>query len=187
MGAKAMVRPRRASPGAGTAMSERLRLADGQVPARARRSCARWPRPAEMRVRAGGPQAEVQPLARAGALGVSSRSAHGVSEFSASFLAAHGGIAGELLYQLGHRLVQDVGVDILVVFMALAGVTLLTGASPVAVIRAFVAVAGGGTRLLRALSDRGLSARRLRRELLAGGPAEAPDPAIGELAPPEPD
>jgi S-DNA-T family DNA segregation ATPase FtsK/SpoIIIE len=123
----------------------------------------------------------------AGTLGVSSRTAHGVSEFSASFLAAHGGIAGELLYQLGHRLVQDVGVDILVVFMALAGVTLLTGASPVAVIRAFVAVAGGGTRLLRALSDRGLSARRLRRELLARGPAEAHDRAFGELAPPEPD
>ena len=38
--------------------------------------------------------------------------------------------------QLAHRLVQNVGVDILVVFLLLAGVILLTGASLASVIRA---------------------------------------------------
>ena len=43
------------------------------------------------------------------------------------YLQAHGGVVGEALYQLAHRLVQGVGVDILVVFLLLVGVILLTG------------------------------------------------------------
>ena len=40
-----------------------------------------------------------------------------------------GGVAGQALYELSHRLGQDVGVQILVVFLALAALILLTGAS----------------------------------------------------------
>ena len=58
------------------------------------------------------------------------------------FLQAHGGVVGEALYQLTHRLVQNVGVDILVVFLLLAGVILLTGASLASALRATGSGAG---------------------------------------------
>ena len=59
----------------------------------------------------------------AGTLGLSSdagRRAH--RPWSSAHLQSHGGIVGEALYRLAHRLVQDVGVDILVVFLLLVGV-----------------------------------------------------------------
>ncbi|HEV2979917.1 MAG TPA: DNA translocase FtsK [Solirubrobacteraceae bacterium] len=61
--------------------------------------------------------------------GLSSARGAGTSHWSASFLQRHGGAAGETLYVGAHALVQDVGVDILVVFLALCGVTMLTGGS----------------------------------------------------------
>ncbi|MEA2315743.1 MAG: segregation ATPase FtsK/SpoIIIE, family [Solirubrobacteraceae bacterium] len=109
----------------------------------------------------------------AGTLGISSGHAHARAPWSSDFLGAHGGVAGEALYQLAHRLVQDVGTEILVVFLALAGVVLLTGASLASALRA----TGGGllesTRILRALGARQASAR-------------ATDQSDGELRPPEP-
>jgi DNA segregation ATPase FtsK/SpoIIIE, S-DNA-T family len=61
--------------------------------------------------------------------GLSSASGSGASHWSASFLQARGGAAGEALYVVAHALVQNVGVDILVVFLLLCGVVMLTGAS----------------------------------------------------------
>src|SRR4029077_3670527 len=52
-------------------------------------------------------------------LGVSSGPVTGEASWTSASLQAHGGVAGEALYQLAHRLVQDVGVDILVVFLLL--------------------------------------------------------------------
>ena len=75
----------------------------------------------------------------AGTLGVSSGGGRGHikgTSWTSAFLQAHGGVVGEALYQAAHRLVQSVGVDILVVFLFLVGVMLLTGASLASVIRA---------------------------------------------------
>jgi len=89
----------------------------------------------------------------AGTLGVSS-GAGGVSSKGASwtsaFLQAHGGVVGEALYQGSHRLVQNVGVDILVVFLFLVGVILLTGASLASAIRATGTGVADTTRMLKA-------------------------------------
>lgn len=76
----------------------------------------------------------------AGTLGVSAGQGRagtsGVSQWSAHFLEARGGVVGEGLYVVAHRLVQQVGVEILVVFLFVVGVILLTGASVATVLRA---------------------------------------------------
>ncbi len=74
----------------------------------------------------------------AGTLGVSSGTpADARSEqWSSAFLQSHGGILGQGLYWVSHRLVQTVGVDILVVFLLVVGVVLLTGLSLAVVVRA---------------------------------------------------
>jgi S-DNA-T family DNA segregation ATPase FtsK/SpoIIIE len=94
----------------------------------------------------------------AGTLGISSRHAGGSGTWSSSFLQAHGGIVGEGLYQLTHRLVQNVGVEILVVFLMLAGVILLTGASLAGVLRVTGSGLADTTRMMRALGERRLRA-----------------------------
>ena len=63
----------------------------------------------------------------------------GESSWSGVFLQSHGGVVGESIYQVSRRLVQSVGVDILVVFLALAGASLLTGISPARALRAAAA------------------------------------------------
>jgi len=93
----------------------------------------------------------------AGTLGVSSTEAaqeKGAS-WTSAFLQAHGGVAGEALYQGSHRLVQSVGVDILVVFLFLVGVILLTGASLASAIRATGSGVADTTRMLKAHRPRG--------------------------------
>ena len=72
----------------------------------------------------------------AGTLGVSSGQGTPASHWSSAYLQAHGGAGGQALYEAAHRLVQQVGVDILVVFLLVVGVILLTGASLAAVLRA---------------------------------------------------
>jgi S-DNA-T family DNA segregation ATPase FtsK/SpoIIIE len=113
----------------------------------------------------------------AGTLGVSSgpeRSGVGqAGAWSSAFLQAHGGVAGEALYQATQRLVQSLGVDILVVFLFLVGVTLLTGASLATALRATGSGLIDTTRMVRA--------RVATAEHRSAG---APTPA---LAPPEPD
>src|SRR5437660_9297231 len=47
----------------------------------------------------------------AGTFGISSGPARGQAHWASGFLQAHGGAAGEALYVVSHRLVQDVGVD----------------------------------------------------------------------------
>jgi S-DNA-T family DNA segregation ATPase FtsK/SpoIIIE len=74
----------------------------------------------------------------------------GRSQWSASFLDARGGALGQLLYDVTHRLVQQVGVDILVVFLFIVGVTLLTGASLATILRATGSGVVDSTRILRA-------------------------------------
>jgi DNA segregation ATPase FtsK/SpoIIIE, S-DNA-T family len=128
----------------------------------------------------------------AGTLGISSAPVRGAGAWSSSFLQAHGGVVGEALYQVTHRLVQDVGVEILVVFLMLAGVILLTGASLASGLRATGSGLVDTTRMLRALGDRSAAARAaggawpqepdLEDDLAAGmRGVQPPEPAPAEL------
>ena len=113
----------------------------------------------------------------AGTLGVSAGARAG-QIWGSAHLQSHGGVVGQALYELADRLVQNVGVNILVVFLMLAGVILLTGASLAGVLRA----TGNGlidtTRMVRAIGER-------------PQPQRSHDPLLqlsadDSLAPPEP-
>jgi DNA segregation ATPase FtsK/SpoIIIE, S-DNA-T family len=106
----------------------------------------------------------------AGSFGVSAHTR--ASAWSSARLQSHGGLLGEALFQLFHRMVQQVGVDILVLFLALSGVVLLSGAS----LASILAATGHGvidtTRAMRAAAtSRSSSAQRLL----------VPEPAPAEL------
>ncbi len=88
-----------------------------------------------------------------GTLGVSSGSPDTAEAWKSSALQSHGGVVGESLYQAGHRLVGGLGVDILVLFLALAAVVLLTGASLAGAIRTTGSGLIDTTRRMRALGD----------------------------------
>jgi S-DNA-T family DNA segregation ATPase FtsK/SpoIIIE len=156
-----------------------------------------WPRMRPLRTGATCLAAAVTMALAAGTLGVSSSASPntGESSWSGVFVQAHGGVVGEALYQLTHRLVQNVGVDLLIAVLLFVGVTLLTGASPAGVLRSAAGRAAGATKIgierLRAWA-------RARRAIaggdgVAGGAGEglrlAP-PAAGydpsEMNPPEP-
>jgi DNA segregation ATPase FtsK/SpoIIIE, S-DNA-T family len=126
----------------------------------------------------------------AGTLGISAGQSTPGSHWSASFLEHRGGIFGQAIYEVAHRLVQQVGVDILVVFLLIAGLVLLTGASIATVLR----TAGGGlidtTRVVRRMAQEGRrEAPPIEAQEAEGWPtarrAEAQDAA--ELAVPEPE
>jgi DNA segregation ATPase FtsK/SpoIIIE, S-DNA-T family len=123
----------------------------------------------------------------AGMLGLSSGPHAGQARWSSSFLESHGGVFGEALYQLAHRLVQDVGVDILVVFLLLGGVVMLTGASLAgamagagrAIARAGGLARSGAGKALGALG--GGRAERAAAEVDSRAALEVPEPDDGEL------
>src|SRR4029077_9930186 len=116
----------------------------------------------------------------AGTLGVSSGPVTGEASWTSASLQAHGGVAGEALYQLAHRLVQDVGVDILVVFLLLVGAILLTGASLGGALRATGSGLADTTRMMRTLADRRAS------DAPEGASTEEFAAALGGVRPPEP-
>jgi S-DNA-T family DNA segregation ATPase FtsK/SpoIIIE len=121
-------------------------------------------------------------------LGVNSSPAARGASWSSAFLQAHGGVVGEALYQASHRLVQDVGVGVLVAFLLLAGVTLLTGTSPARALRAGSAGALTMIRIVCAAGLRSAGGVRHRRrpagdERGEGPPTPAAAPAV---RPPEP-
>jgi S-DNA-T family DNA segregation ATPase FtsK/SpoIIIE len=131
----------------------------------------------------------------AGTLGVSSGTPTGApaaEQWHSAFLQAHGGIMGQGLYWAAHRLVQSVGVDILILFLLVVGVVLLTGASLAAVLR----TTGNGlvdtSRVLRARASaleqasRGIQEERSRRaqaksRVADGDSVQPPEPAPDEL------
>ncbi len=108
----------------------------------------------------------------AGTLGVSAGTPDG-AQWNTAFLSARGGAVGQVEYVVAHRLVQQVGVDILVVFLLIVGIVLLTGASLASAIRA----TGGGvmdtTRMLRTLAT---TEAKPRKE-----PIQPPEPLHDEL------
>ena len=126
-----------------------------------------------------------------GAFGVSAGTPDGGSsgQWRPGSLESHGGIAGQALYWVAHRLVQTVGVDILVVFFALVGVILLTGASLAAVLKSTGSGVMDTTRVLR---SQVLALERASREMLdEWAPREHSRPigtsSVPGVQPPEPD
>ncbi len=126
----------------------------------------------------------------AGMLGLSSGSPQGTRSWSSAHLQTHGGVAGQALYELTHRLVQSVGVDILALFLLITGVILLTGASIASVIRATGSGLVDSTRMVRAIGERRADEREAprprvsKRALQEDAPLEQmqlPDPAPEEL------
>ncbi len=93
----------------------------------------------------------------AGTFGVSSSAHSTEAAWSSAFMQSHGGVIGAALFQLAHRLVQDVGVDILVVFLLLVGTILVTGASLGGTLRATGSGVAETTRMMRSLSERRLA------------------------------
>jgi S-DNA-T family DNA segregation ATPase FtsK/SpoIIIE len=133
----------------------------------------------------------------AGTLGVSSSASPntGESSWSSVFVQAHGGVVGEALYQVSHRLVQNVGVDLLIAVLLFVGVTSLTGASPASVLRFATRWAASRTKLAIQRLRAWARARRAIAggEGVAGGAGEGFPltlPAAGydlpEMTPPEP-
>jgi S-DNA-T family DNA segregation ATPase FtsK/SpoIIIE len=109
----------------------------------------------------------------AGTLGVSAGTPAG-AQWSTSFLSSRGGALGELMYVASHRLVQEVGVDILVVFLLIVGVVLLTGASLATALRATGTGVVDTTRMLRTLAS--TAETKVRSE-----PLSPPEPAPEDL------
>jgi S-DNA-T family DNA segregation ATPase FtsK/SpoIIIE len=93
----------------------------------------------------------------AGTFGISSSAHTTETAWSSAFMQSHGGIVGAGLFGLAHRLVQDVGVDILVVFLLLVGTILVTGASLGGTLRATGSGVAETTRMMRSLSERRLA------------------------------
>ncbi|HEX3519549.1 MAG TPA: DNA translocase FtsK [Solirubrobacteraceae bacterium] len=119
----------------------------------------------------------------AGALGLSSSPGRDIHPWLSSHLQSHGGVIGQALYEVSHRLVQSVGVDILVVFLLLTGVILITGASLASVLRATGTGLVESTKMMRSLSQRPEPQRATRRTV-----AELEHEQEGfALRPPEPD
>ncbi len=113
----------------------------------------------------------------AGTLGLSAGqgSVHGSEQWRTAFLEARGGIAGQGLYWASDRLVQRVGVDIIVVFLFVVSLVLLTGASLAAVLRAT------GNGLVDTTRVLGRHRPRLRRR-----PRELANRSSDAVLPPEP-
>ncbi len=125
----------------------------------------------------------------AGTLGVSSGTPVDASseQWRSAFLQSHGGILGQGLYWVADRLVQTVGVDILVVFLLVVGMVLLTGLSLAVVVRA----TGNGlvdtSRVLRARASALESASKSARdERSKRTQTDSEKSAEHSLQPPEP-
>ncbi|HVP01543.1 MAG TPA: DNA translocase FtsK 4TM domain-containing protein [Solirubrobacteraceae bacterium] len=114
----------------------------------------------------------------AGTVGLGS-GPHAVS-WASAHLQARGGALGEALYAASSRALGDLGSHVLAVFLFLAGILLLTGASVAGVLRATGSGVADTTRVLRSATA---------PVLARGGEAAAepppvvlpPEPAAGEL------
>jgi S-DNA-T family DNA segregation ATPase FtsK/SpoIIIE len=127
----------------------------------------------------------------AGTLGVSGGPSAESSQWSSRLLQQRGGAVGEALYVAAHRLVQQVGVDILVIFLLAVGLVLLTGASLATVLRATGSGLVDSTKLLRTRVAERRPDRALRVVGEVGEPSRpseelAPHP-MEQLLPPEPE
>jgi S-DNA-T family DNA segregation ATPase FtsK/SpoIIIE len=125
----------------------------------------------------------------AGTLGVSGGTPTNATagQWHSAFLQSHGGMVGQGFYWVAHRLVQTVGVDILVVFLTLVGAVLLSGASLAAVLKATGNGLVDSTRVIRARAQALERASRERLDERAERPERGPsEEEAGSILPPEP-
>ncbi|MDQ4071942.1 MAG: DNA translocase FtsK 4TM domain-containing protein, partial [Actinomycetota bacterium] len=108
--------------------------------------------------------------------------------FDPVFFRSHGGALGEAFFWVARLLLQEVGADILVVFLFTAGLLLLTGATVAGVLRATGEGIGSTSRRMRQSTGElaGLvGSRAPRRQRRRRGPSQrAPGPSTGR--PPAP-
>jgi DNA segregation ATPase FtsK/SpoIIIE, S-DNA-T family len=149
-----------------------------------------WPQLRPLRAGAICLAAAITMALAAGTLGVSSGASpqSGQSSWSTVFLQSHGGVVGESLYQVAHRLVQSVGVDILILFLLFIGVTQLTGASPAGAARGIGTGVAQGLSWLRARLELARSHRAgAGRNTDTSADALAASALAHDIAPPEPE
>ena len=114
--------------------------------------------------------------------------------WQASLFETRGGVVGQAELWVTSHLISTVGADILAVFLFVAGLILVTGATLAGIVRATGAGVAGTTRALRR-STEGMATTRARRPATEAAKARAarsgavdppPDP-VEPLLPPEPD
>jgi S-DNA-T family DNA segregation ATPase FtsK/SpoIIIE len=123
-----------------------------------------------------------------GALGLGPGAAHGRVFWHASVFEARGGVLGQAEYWVASRLLSGVGADILAVFLFIAGLILVSGATLAGVIRATGTQVEQLRRSAGEFTTAGGTAVAARRAAPATAAARAaafddPEP----LLPPEPD
>ncbi len=105
--------------------------------------------------------------------------------FSSSSVAARGGLLGALEYYLAGHLLSAAGADILALFMLIAGVILLSGATFASVVNGSRRHATGlraGSAIFSATRRAEIRAARLRQtHLQADGPLVVPEPDAHEV------
>src|SRR5215211_968051 len=89
-----------------------------------------------------------------------------------TWVRSHGGMVGEALYWASSRLIGGVGADILAIFLFLAGVLLLTGASVAGVLKA---TTDSTTRVIRESSS-AVARRRTESQTRIADTPEIEDP-----------
>ncbi len=129
----------------------------------------------------------------AGTLGVGPGAVPASEFWHAAAFETRGGILGQGELWVTSHLISTVGADILAVFLFVAGLILVTGATLAGIVRATGAGVAGTTRALRR-STEGMAATRARRPATAAAKArvgvsgaDADAGPVEPLLPPEPD
>ncbi len=129
----------------------------------------------------------------AGTLGVGPGAVPADQFWQASLFQTRGGVVGQAELWVTSHLISTVGADILAVFLFVAGLILVTGATLAGIVRATGAGVAGTTRALRR-STEGMATTRARRPATEAAKAraarsagvDAPLDPVEPLVPPEP-
>jgi DNA segregation ATPase FtsK/SpoIIIE, S-DNA-T family len=125
----------------------------------------------------------------AGTLGLGPGAAHGQSFWQATTLQSRGGILGESEFWVASHLLSTLGAHILAVFLFLAGLILVSGATLAGVVRATGTGVAGTSRALKRSTEElsAVRAVRQRRPATEAGRARSTDFEAEPILPPEPD
>jgi DNA segregation ATPase FtsK/SpoIIIE, S-DNA-T family len=130
----------------------------------------------------------------AGTLGLGPGTLHGANFWKASLFESRGGVVGQAELWASSHLISTLGAQVLSVFMIVAGVILVTGATLASVIRVTGAQMANTGRALRRTTDDAAPVARRRPATAAGRMRAMPEPDLDEvereplpLLPPESD
>ncbi len=123
----------------------------------------------------------------AGTLGIGPGALHGSNFWKAALIERRGGILGQAEFWVSSNLFSTLGAHILAVFLVVAGIILLTGATISGIARATgSSVASTGRALRRSTDELRAGVQRPRGDLVPAAAEWAASPATPVL-PPEPD